>query len=138
MATFKIRDLVVSLEPGWCGATPERPHPEVPSAGPGHDDGGAPQVESCKASSPGCRVVNPPICVASHLVMDIDCVSPNELAVLKSQLTAALKVVARREEELGKGAAEPTNPAEIEALEAKLSEALQELRSKKAASRSKR
>jgi hypothetical protein len=121
MTTFKIRDLMISLEPGWCGATPECGPNDVPTAADRY------HIDLCRVSSPGCDRIRL-LCIASNLVANLDCVPANELAVLRSQLTEALNVIHERQNELQDSRSlEPKDPAEVAALKIKLSEALAEL-----------
>ena len=101
MADFKIHDLTVLLQPGWADQTVGQPPTRYPvSLDPG----------LCGGSNK--------ICQASQLVVDIACVSVEEMKVLKKQLAQALEVVARREFELQSdaGAVEPMESGTIDAL----------------------
>ena len=181
--TFKIRDLMVSVRPGWCGPTPE-PRLECDGCSDtvclgrsiGCGFGGcsfftcaescaecsactaltcghcshctATCGHSCGHCSGGCTATcqgathHPPAllcagtgCIASDPGV-ITRMAADDLAVLKDQLRIAMQQVDRREEALraaAQGAAlQPQTIAEVDALEKKLSEALDELRTRRA------
>jgi hypothetical protein len=110
MADFKIHDLTVLLQPGWADQTVGQSPTRYPvSLDPGLC-GGSNKPDLCGGSNK--------ICQASQLVVDIGCVSVEELKVLKKQLAQALEVVARREFELQSdaGGVEPMESGTIDAL----------------------
>jgi hypothetical protein len=185
--TFKIRDLMVSVRPGWCGPTPEQPL-ECEGSCDGCSDtvcggrsigcgfGGcsfftcAESCEVCSACtavtcghcshctatcghscghcSGGCTATcqgatHPPpalLCAGTGCIASdpgvITRMAADDLAVLKNQLRIAMQQVDRREETLraaAQGAAlQPQTISEVDALEKKLSEALDELRARRA------
>ncbi len=127
MPTFKIRDLIVTVEPGSAGARPlERhrtvaeAHAEVPT-GPG-----APGYFACGASPEPDVVIG----VSPHEV--IEDASAEELLLLKKQLQDLLTLVERRENELGQGtgkAVPDPSQKDLKGWESRLSKALTGVRS---------
>jgi hypothetical protein len=89
MASFKIRDLMVTLEPGWQG------HQKLPSAyAETLCESNSAVQDLCKAS----HYVTPDLCKPSHflckgslLVVNIDCVRDQGLERLKVQLAELLE-----------------------------------------------
>jgi hypothetical protein len=120
MATFKISDVTISLDPGWCGATKDHP-PGKPVFCP----------------EPTCPISDAQIIEPTCPVSDVGAIqgaAAGELSDLKKQLQALLSQVARREDELQREKSgdptEPSHPAELKALGAKLSQALGEVQKK--------
>lgn len=154
MNKFRIRDLVISLESGWCAATPERPQaapvaaPAVPNAGQG--------AVACAVTAIACGGAThaQPVCQGSgHMVAEPTCPitffmeqtcpatlarpvltgreSEHELRVLKRQLTDALEAVTQREVALRQAIPEPETVDEIDAVIEKLETAVKELQQKR-------
>jgi hypothetical protein len=125
MATFKIRDLMVTLDAAGRGAlAPERhrtvaqAHPEVPT-GPG-----APEYVACGGS--------PELIVVGRTPGGlIDEAGAEELLLLKKQLEELLRQVERREGTLGQGEPESRERTlrDLKGLERRLAKALAGVRS---------
>jgi len=144
MNKFRIRDLVISLESGWCAATPERPQaapvavPAVPNAGQG--------AVACAVTAIACggatHAVAEPTCPITFF-MEQTCPatlarpvltgreSEHELRLLKRQLTDALEAVTQREVALRQAIPEPESVEEIDAVIEKLETAVKELQQKR-------
>ncbi len=118
MATFRIRDLVVSLDTALCNATLPAPgNAAVPCLG-------SPMPPSVDAFVL-CRNSLAPIRICTH----------SDLSVLKTQMDEALVLIERELKDAPKGAAEwppaPTAPDDLKTIERKLTEALGEIRKKR-------
>ena len=127
MATFKIRDLMVTLEPGGRGATAQERHRTLAQACAELPTGpGAAGYFACGASP------EPDLMIGVSPTDAIEDATAEQLLLLKKQLQDLLAQVERRETELGTGTGTPSpepTGKDLKGWESRLSKALAGVRS---------